>query len=303
MTMQALIITTILSLLFSGGASGCRTSKISTPPKQSQNSTETTGNPIGEEGQISGDLKVVAQGSHSAITDPFVAVVRDEATFAELAKLEPSLAKLTVDFRTNVVVAAFLGQRNTGGYSIDMTRSANGEIQVAEKSPGKDVMVPQMITAPFKIVSFTVAGTSPVRILAGEAFRKTTQLFRIDKGSFTISGGFAGRSQTYSLAGKIQITRLDNLITVGFAVVSTGAGAERSLRDVATGVVTDNSFSIARMSRGSLVDPPTADLRVTGKFLDANRLTLDLDTGGAVVADGFQGKGTIEAQMVPASAN
>jgi hypothetical protein len=276
--MQSVIIATIFSLLFSGGVGGCRTKNFNVPPRQSQSSTGHKDNPVEYENQTSGDLKVVAQGSHSAITDPFVAVVRDEATFAELAKLEPSLAKLTVDFKTNVVVAAFLGQRNTGGYSIDMTRSANGEIQVAEKSPGKDMMVPQMITAPFKIVSFTVAGTSPVKILAGEAFRKTTQLYRIDKGSFTISGGFAGRSQTYSLAGKIQITRLDNLITVGFAVVSTGAGAERSLRDVATGVVTGNSFSIARMSRGSLVDPPTDDLRVSGKFVDPNGLSMILDT-------------------------
>jgi membrane-bound lytic murein transglycosylase len=57
------------------------------------------------------------------------------------------------------------------------------------------------------------------------------------------------------------------------------------------------------MSRGSLVDPPTGDLRVTGRLVETNRLTLDLDTGGAIVPDGYQGKGTIEALMVAAIAN
>ena len=301
--MQSVIIATVLSMLFSGGVGGCRTSKVSNPPKQSQNPPETTGSPLGEEDRTSGDLKVIAQGFHSSITEPFIAVVRDELTYAELTKLDANLPKLNVDLKTNVVIAAFLGQRNTGGYSVEITRSANGEIQVAEKAPGKDVMVPQMITAPFKIVSLPVDGTAPLKISAGDAFRQTAQLYRIDKGSFTISGGFAGRSDTYSLAGKLQVTRLGDLVTVGFAVVSTGAARERSLRDVATGVMKENSFVISRMSRGSLVDPPTADLRVSGKFLEGNRLTLDLDTGGAIVPDGFQGKGTIEAQMVSAAAN
>jgi len=303
MTMQLLIIATILSLLFSGGAGGCRTKNFNVPPRQSQSSTGQNANTGEKETQPAGDLKVIAQGFHSSITDPFIAVVRDEATYAELSKLDGNLPKLNVDLKTNTVIAAFLGERNTGGYSVEITRVANGEIQIAEKAPAKDVMVPQVITAPFKIVSLPVEGTEPVKISAGDAFRQTAQLYRIDKGSFTISGGFAGRSETYALAGKLQITRLGDLVTVGFAVVSTGTSHDRSLRDVATGVMKENSFDISRMSRGSLVDPPTGDLRVAGKFLDANRLNLDLDTGGAIVPDGFQGKGTIEAQMVSASAN
>lgn len=298
--MQSVIAVTIFSLLFSGGAGSCRTKNLNVPPRQSQSSTGQKDN-TENENQTSDDLKVIAQGFHSSITDPFVAVVRDEATYAELTKLDPSLPKLRVDLKTNLVIAAFLGQRNTGGYSVEITRAASGEIQVTEKAPGKDMMVPQVITAPFKIVSLPVEGSAPINISAGEAFRQTAQLYRIDKGSFTISGGIAGRAETYSLSGKLQITRLGDLVSVGFAVVSTGTTRARSLRDVATGVIKDNSFSIARMSHGSLVDPPAADLRVTGKFLETNRLTLELDTGGAIVPDGYQGKGTIDAQMVGAS--
>ena len=300
--MQSLLIATIFSLLFSGGAGGCRTKSFNVPPRESQSSTGHRDNTVENERQPSGDLKVIAQGFHSAISDPFIAVIRDEASYAELTKLDANLPKLSVDLKTNVVIAAFLGQRNTGGFSVEIARSTNGEIQVTEKAPGKDVMVPQMITAPFKIVSLPVEGTAPLKISASDAFRQSAQLYRIDKGSFTISGGFAGRSETYSLAGKLQLTRLGNLVTIGFAVVSTGTSRERSLRDMATGVISGESFSIERMSRGSLVDPPTGDLRVTGQFLDANRLALDLDTGGAIVPDGFSGKGTIDAQMVAATA-
>ncbi len=301
--MHSLIIATMFSLLFSGGIGGCRTKNFNVPPRQSQSSTGQKGTPVDNENPVFGDLKVIAQGFHSSITEPFIAVIRDEATYAQLQKLDSNLPKLSVDLKTNVVIAAFLGQRNTGGYSVDIARAANGEIQVTEKVPGKDMMVPQVITAPFKIVSLPVEGTTPLSISAGDAFRQTAQLYRIDKGSFTISGGIAGRSETYSLAGKIQITRLGDLVSVGFAVVSTGTSRARSLRDVATGVMKDNSFEISRMSRGSLVDPPTADLRVRGKFLETNRLTLDLDTGGAIVPDGFSGKGSIEAEMVSGSAN
>ena len=301
--MQSVIIATIFSLLFSGGVGGCRTKNFNVPPRESRSSTGHKDSPVEYENQTSGDLKVIAQGFHSSITEPFIAVVRDELTYAELTKLDANLPKLNVDLKTNVVIAAFLGQRNTGGYSVEITHSANGDIQVAEKAPGKDVMVPQMITAPFKIVSLPVEGTVPVKISSNEGFRKTAQLYRIDKGSFTISGGFAGRSETYSLAGKLQVTRLGDLVTVGFAVVGDGSSRERSLRDMATGVMKDNWFAISRMSRGSLVEPPTDDLRVNGRFIETNRLTMDLQTGGPVVPDGFQGKGTIEAQMVSASAN
>jgi hypothetical protein len=297
--MQSLIIATIFSLLFSGGVGGCRTKNFNVPPRQSQSSTGQKDNTVENENQPSGDLKVIAQGFHSSITDPFIAVIRDEATYTELQKHDSNLPKLTVDLKTNTVIAAFLGQRNTGGYSVEITQAANGEIQVTEKVPGKDVMVPQVITAPFRIVSVPVEGMMPVKISASDTFRQTAQLYRIDKGSFTISGGIAGRTETYSLTGKLQITRLGDLVSVGFAVVSAGTTRERSLRDMATGVISDNAFSISRMSRGSLVDPPTGDLRVSGRFVETNRLSMDLDTGGAIVPDGFQGKGTIEAQMVP----
>src|SRR5206468_2455450 len=97
------------------------------------------------------DIKVLAEGFHSRITKPFVAVVRDSETYAALTSLDKNLPKLEADFfKENVAIAAFLGERNTGGYSVEI-RANGSEILVLEKKPGMAMMVPQMITSPFNI--------------------------------------------------------------------------------------------------------------------------------------------------------
>ena len=281
----------LISSLFTGGtASGCRSKATKTSPP--------------EQPTPASDMKVIAEGANSPVTTAFVAVIRDAETYAALRRAANNLPDVSeATFKSNILIAAFLGERNTAGYGVGITQGASGEIRVAEKAPAKDAMVAQVITAPFKIVSLPVSGTAPISVSADGTFKQTAHLYRIDKGSFTISGGFAGRSETYSLAGKVQVTRLGELVTVGFAVVSTGTARERSLRDIATGTTKENSFTIARMSHGSLVDPPSGDLRINGRFVETNRLTLDLDTGPVTVPDGYQGKGTVEAQMVAAGAN
>lgn len=282
------------SFLFTGGtSSGCHSKSANSQSDENMSST-----------MDDGELKVLAEGSLSPITTPFVAVVRDAETYAALRGLAGNLPALNEEFfRSKIVIAAFLGERNTGGYGIAISREPNGQIRVAEKAPRKDMMVTQMITSPFKLVSLPTSGVPPVQVSLDERFKERTELYRINSGSFTMSGGFAGRSDTFQLAGKIQVNRLGSLITIGFAVVSNGTARERVLRDVATGLVKENGFSIQKMSRGSLVDPPSGDLRVSGRFVERNRLTLDLDTGAVTVPDGFSGRGKIEAQMVAASAN
>ena len=281
----------LLSFLLGGGSfSGCRS-------QANRNSTST------DKGST-GQLKVVAEGAQSPVTTPFIAVIRDAETYAALRRSAGNLPEVSAEtFQSNVLIAAFLGTRSTAGYSVEISQSGVGEIQVSEKAPGKDMMVAQVITSPFKVVSLPVNGMPAISLSAADTFRQNAQLYRISSGSFTRSGGFAGQSETFQLAGKLQVTRLGELITVGFAVVSTGAARERSLRDTATGLIKDNSFTINRMNRGSLVDTPSGDLRVRGRFADNNRLILDLDTGRVTVPDGYQGRGTLEAQMVAASAN
>src|SRR5439155_26944951 len=127
------------------------------------------------------DIKVLAEGFHSKITKPFVAVVRDAETYAALTSLDENVPKLEADFfKENVAIAAFLGERNTGGYSVEIRANAI-EILVLEKKPGKGVMVPQMITSPFKIVALKGATNSAVRLnlFADDAWRPAISSYRV----------------------------------------------------------------------------------------------------------------------------
>jgi hypothetical protein len=284
----------LTSYVFTGGmTSGCRSRS------QPTNSMDSTTQDV-----FTSELKTLAEGSTSPVTTPFVAVVRDGETYAALREVATNLPALTPEFfKSNLVVAAFLGERNTGGYSVAISRDASGQIRITEKAPKKDLYVTQMITSPFKVISVATSGAPPIQISLDERFKETSQLYRINTGTFTISGGFAGRQDTYQLAGKIQVLRLRNLVSFGFAIVGNGTSRERVLRDFATGSLRDEGVVISRLAHGSLLDPPSGDLRATGKFGEKNRLTVELDSGPVTVPDGYSGKGSIEADMVAASAN
>src|SRR3954447_18151398 len=192
----ALVLT---SLMFTGGmSSSCRSHS-----QTSQNGSAPTAD------VSTSELKTLAEGSVSPVNTPFVAVIRDGDTYATLRGVATNLPALNSDFfKSNLVIAAFLGERNTGGYSVAISRDANGQIRIAEKAPRKDLYVNQMITSPFKVISLTANGTPPIQISLDEKFKQTSKIYRINKGSFTISGGIAGRSDTYQLNGKIQVLRL-----------------------------------------------------------------------------------------------
>src|SRR5215475_4196405 len=153
---QLMMTPLVLSLLFTGSsASGCRTKQSINPQRVSSPT------PQSEKGDIAtGELKVLAEGFQSSITDTFVAVIRDEETYSELVKIERSLPDLAGEFfESHVVIAAFLGQRNTGGYSVEIRRQSSGQLLIGDRVPGKGMMVPQMITSPFKVIPVSVSGT------------------------------------------------------------------------------------------------------------------------------------------------
>src|SRR5262249_54671610 len=193
-------------------------------------------------------------------------------------------------------VAAFLGTRNTGGYSVEITRSRNDQFHVAEKAPPKDAMTIQMLTSPFKLVSFDPNGSTAVQLSVDEIFRERAQLYRISSGTFNMSGGFTGSTESFQLNGKLQLTRLGDLITMGFALVSSGGTRERTLRGSATGFIRDGGIVITRMSHGSLVDPPSGELQVGGKFLEKNKLALQFATMPINVFESYGGGGANEAE-------
>ncbi len=246
------------------------------------------------------ELKVLGEGFYSPVTTAFVAVARDSETYSALGELGASLPKLGDDFfKSNAVIAAFLGERRTGGYSVKITRAADASVRIDEKAPPKDAFVTQVITTPFKIVAVSVKDDAPLRIAPGEAWQKIMRApYRLTEGRFKMSGGFAGRVEEFGLAGSVLVMRSGQLVTFAFEIRSIGASRQRSLSDFATGVIQDSGpITIRRLSAGSLIDSPRAGLQASGSFgAGEEKLSLKFTSLPSNIADGYQGEGSIQAE-------
>ena len=270
-------------------------------PTQTPSPTPSAGRGAREQKDVTtgGGLEVIETGSQSKVAEAFVAVARDAQTYESIRKLHESLPALRPEFFTkNAVVAAFLGRRNTGGYSVGIARDAEGALRVSEVAPPKGAMVTMALTAPYRVVSFAHWPEQPVRLQLGEAWQKQSQSYRVREGEFTMTGGFAGVAQQFKFGGTVGVLRHSNLATFLFALKGEGeAGAARSLSDAATGTLdATRHVSIPQLDPGSFIHPPRRAMRAEGRFSAGDhRLTLKLDGTQPAVADGFGGHGTLEA--------
>lgn len=103
----------------------------------------------------------VEQGQQSAQTERGEVVIRDAESWAELWSLvhagrEPIPDLPQVDFTREIAVAAFMGQRTTGGHSIEIQRAVETDeeilLVVRESSPPPDAMTTQVMTSPYHII-------------------------------------------------------------------------------------------------------------------------------------------------------
>src|SRR6266545_3589257 len=291
--LRRIALVSLSTFLISGSAAGCRATQdedlvVAPPPVAIEK-----GHPKQNE------LKVLAEGSQSPIKSPFVALVRDAETYAALTKLNGNLPKLDDEFfKTKIVVAAFLGERNTGGYSAEISRDPEG-IRVMERKPEKDMMVTQVITSPFKIVAVEGVSNSPVWLTLDDAWQTRMSLFHVTTAKFTMSGGIAGTREEFSLGGTVGVLRAGNLATLQFRLIAPATTKRRALIEHATGVVgSGNNIKIGRMSADSFIDPPNTGLQAEGVFSDGGkRLLLNLLSRQSMIADGYSGGGSIEAAV------
>ena len=251
--------------------------------------------------QAPGELKVLAEGFHSPVMNSFVAVARDSETYAILLKWDSNLPHLDEGFfKTNVIVAVFLGQRNTGGYKIQITREASGDIRIAEQAPGKGLMVPQMITSPFQVVSVPIA--EPLLLSLDSPWRAKLRAYQVTNGTFTMSGGFAGIREQFGFKGELRILREGDLVTFALGLLSSGLPKQRSLIGFVTGVIDrEGHMTIAKMGADSFVNSPNGGLKATGQFAGKNKLSLLFSPGPSMILDGYAGDGNLEAELVSSS--
>ncbi|MCP1728011.1 hypothetical protein J2T60_002011 [Natronospira proteinivora] len=103
------------------------------------------------------EIEELARGSQSRESAERMMVVRDADTFERIWDLSDQRGERpAVDFDQSMVVAIFMGERRTGGYSVqvDEVRQDGDDImvQVIMEEPGEGCMTTQAITRPFQLV-------------------------------------------------------------------------------------------------------------------------------------------------------
>lgn len=96
-----------------------------------------------------GGLDTLARGVHSDFDAPGTLELDDEDAYAALwARLADAPVRPEVDFTTHRVIAALLGPRPTGGYSIEIT--ALDPLTTTESEP--EGVALQALTSPYHVV-------------------------------------------------------------------------------------------------------------------------------------------------------
>lgn len=227
---------------------------------------------------------------------PFVFVARDAKTYSLLQKKFPALPTAsTIDFKTNIVVAAFLGTKPTGGYGVKINKIGNA-VQISPIEPPKDAMLTMSLTNPFAVAKIEFREDEMLPIRVGESWTKDLKSYQITASDFVSSGGFIGRSQKIDLQGTINISQMDNFVTAELLISRKGAESGRQMKEFATGFVEPNgAITFEFMNTGNLIDVPSAPLKASGKLTE-NSLVLTFESLPTMVADGFEGSGKIEAK-------
>lgn len=101
------------------------------------------------------------EGQYSGITAAGVQIVTDRGQWSQLwgrlnARRSPAPPAPVIDFKTQAVVAVFLGQRNTGGFIVriqEIHREGNDlVVTVRETTPAAGQMLTMALTQPYSLV-------------------------------------------------------------------------------------------------------------------------------------------------------
>jgi hypothetical protein len=101
------------------------------------------------------EFEELASGAHARTPAAFNEYIVEPRRFAEVWA-HAGGARPAVDFTRHAVVAAFIGQRNTGGHSVEVVRVVRRgdslEVHLRLREPGEGCMTTQALTRPFQLV-------------------------------------------------------------------------------------------------------------------------------------------------------
>jgi len=103
-------------------------------------------------------LRSLDRGNMSEIAAERQVAARDGGEWTSLWRQHaPGRAQPSVDFPREVVVGVFLGRRQRGGFSVEVTgyRESGEDIVVVyrEATPSRDLITAQVLTAPYHLVA------------------------------------------------------------------------------------------------------------------------------------------------------
>ena len=243
---------------------------------------------------------VLAEGFHSSISDSFIAVIRDADTYSVLREMDLSLPSLDGEFfKSNTLIAAFLGERPTGGYSISIADETGGFI-LAEVKPKPGSMVPQSITSPFTLVATPQPGNRRLVLDFGDPWKESFKTYRVDRGRFTTLGLPADMTADFSVVGDIEVIGHGELMTFLFHVRESGreSGLIRGLSGTFSEVVeTETHVTINNLPAWGALNGHNRSQAI-GFFSDGGRkLSLRFTSSPTNNVDVATGEGYVEASL------
>jgi hypothetical protein len=116
-------------------------------------------------------FQTVAKDFRSGIRESLQTVARNEAEWHTLWQRHASTQSIpapppAINFRNDIVVAVFFGEKPTGGYDIEIIRAERNDgvltVSFNEKGPRPGAMLIQALTQPFHIVRVTMTDAEKV---------------------------------------------------------------------------------------------------------------------------------------------
>lgn len=244
------------------------------------------------------EYKVLIEGQFSKVETPFVFVARDGETYALIRSMVESLpASSTIDFTKTAVVAAFAGERNTGGWTVAIRPIPADKTIVDINAPRKGGMTAQVISTPFQVVLVPVSEIQPLALELTPTWTNRMKTYRVSKGDFEFSGGIRGMTKKFAAEGTIDVLTYGDHVTYNFNLSGKGNDRAMKLSEMASGVVTGGRVEIARLDAGTFAEIPHPPLKVSGTATE-QKLTLAFEPHPPVIADGFLARGKLEAVKI-----
>lgn len=104
------------------------------------------------------DFVTLSQGAYSDYSEEGAVLIDNKSDYETLTRQVSAGRFPEVDFDINLVIAVFLGEKPTGGYSISVESILNeGElttVNIDKVTPGRNCIVTEAIVMPYHIIQF-----------------------------------------------------------------------------------------------------------------------------------------------------